>query len=84
MYALDSCWQAWQMECVIYDIPSTKSKINYEVVKLLLEHGAAATADISGEYGTPLDFALLRYEEFDNECWLEIMQMIKKAVKCNK
>ena len=55
-----------------------------EVVKLLLEHGAAATADISGEYGTPLDFAQSRYEEFDNECWLEIMLMIKKAVKGNK
>ena len=29
----------------------------------------------------PLDFALSRYEEFDNECWLEIMQMIKKLSK---
>lgn len=55
-----------------------------EVVKLLLEHGAVASADISGDYGTPLDFAQSRYEEFDNECWLEIMLMIKKAVKGNK
>ena len=53
-------------------------------IKFLIENGAAATADISGEYGTPLDFALSRYEEFDNECWLEIMLMIKKAVKGNK
>ena len=55
-----------------------------DVVKLLLEHGAAASADISGEYGTPLDFAQSRYEDFNDECWLEIMQMIKKAVKGNK
>ena len=53
-----------------------------DVVELLLEHGAAASADISGDYGTPLEFAERSVEEYpDDEDSFEILKKIKKAVK---
>jgi ankyrin repeat protein len=57
-----------------------------DLVKLLLEHGAAETADVEGDFGTPVDFCQSRCVEgreyhWDIEPYLEIQQLILKAKK---
>jgi ankyrin repeat protein len=54
-----------------------------DVVELLLEHGAAASAEVeSWEYGTPLEFAEREAEEFpDSEESCEVLKKIKEAVE---